>query len=182
MIRRSVFGKSGSFPDKSRQLLNILVGMMALFLIGCQSAESEPAADSEIDLATDFSLASLDDGQVTLSELRGEYVLVNFWATWCIPCRAEMPYLQEIFDKHDQLTVLAINMGEDPERVRPFIEEMGFTYPILLDPPDDLTYEHNVRGLPVSFVVGPDGEIVYRRVGEILPEEFDVWLAENLES
>lgn len=160
---------------------------LAFLLAGCGQASSveAPAAESSADanLATDFTLTSLDGDLVVLSELRGKYVLVNFWATWCIPCRKEMPYLQEVFEEHeDQVVVLAVNMNEDAERVRPFIEEFGYTYPILLDPPDELAAEHNVRGLPVSFIVGPDGDIVYRRIGEILPEEFDIWLEENLES
>ena len=161
--------------------------IVTLLLAGCGQAGSveAPAAESSANpnVATDFSLTSLDGDQVVLSELQGKYVLVNFWATWCIPCRKEMPYLQEVFEQYeDQVVVLAVNMNEDPERVRPFIEEFGYTYPILLDPPDELAAEHNVRGLPVSFIVGPDGEIVYRRIGEILPEEFDVWIEENLES
>lgn len=172
----------------NRRMLTVLAFTLALFLAGCgQANDSEPSAAevdagaSQVELATDFSLVSLDGDHVTLSDLRGRYVLVNFWATWCIPCRKEMPYLEEVSVKHsDQLTVLAINMNEDAERVRPFIEEAGFTYPILLDPSDELAIEHNVRGLPVSFIVGPEGNIVYRRIGEILPEEFDLWLDENL--
>lgn len=161
-----------------------LLLVFALLLAACgQAAGVEAPAESNADIPSDFALMSLDGEEVVLSELQGKYVLVNFWATWCIPCRKEMPYLQEVFEAHeDQITVLAINMNEDAERVRPFIEEFGYTYPILLDPSDELAAEHNVRGLPVSFIVGPEGEIVYRRIGEILPEEFDVWLEENLES
>ena len=135
------------------------------------------------EIAPPIEAELLSGDEISLDNLRGKTLIINFWATWCIPCRKEMPYLQEVFEKHgDQLTVLAINMNEDADRVRPFIQEFGYTYPILLDPSDDLAAEHNVRGLPVSFIVGPEGDIVYRRIGEILPEEFDVWLAENLSS
>ena len=156
-------------------LLLLLVGLLA----ACGGGET--TSSEEADVATDFTLARLGGGDVTLSDHRGQFVLINFWATWCIPCRAEMPYLQEVDDEYgDDFIVLAVNMGEDEDRVRPFIEEMGYTYPILLNPPQEMTREHNVRGLPVSFIVGPDGDIVYRRVGEILPEEFDLWLEENV--
>lgn len=156
-------------------LLLLLVGLLA----ACGGGET--TSSEEADVATDFTLARLGGGDVTLSDHRGQFVLINFWATWCIPCRAEMPYLQEVDDAYgDDFIVLAVNMGEDEDRVRPFIEEMGYTYPILLNPPQEMTREHNVRGLPVSFIVGPDGDIVYRRVGEILPEEFDLWLEENV--
>lgn len=170
--------------DRWGRTVAFLLMAIAILLAACgQSADVEAPTESNADVPSDFALMSLDGDEVVLSELEGKYVLVNFWATWCIPCRKEMPYLQEVFEEHeDQLTVLAINMNEDAERVRPFIEEFGYTYPILLDPPDELAAEHNVRGLPVSFIVGPDGEIVYRRIGEILPEEFDIWLAENISS
>ncbi|MEM7348695.1 MAG: TlpA disulfide reductase family protein [Chloroflexota bacterium] len=168
---------------------HLIYGCLIIFLlVGCTSPETtnntasgEVSSDKVIDGATNFTLTRLDGGELSLVDLRGQYVLVNFWATWCIPCRKEMPYLQDISEKHqDQLVILGINMGEDADRVQPFIDEMGLTFPILLDPPSELTQEHNVRGLPVSFVVGPEGDIVYRRVGEILPEDFDVWLADNL--
>ena len=140
---------------------------------------ADMASDSE--LATNFTMTTLQGDTVSLDALRGRYVFVNFWATWCIPCRKEMPYMQSIAEKHsDQLIVLGINVREDAARVQPFVDELALTFPILLDPADELLLEHNVRGLPVSFVVDPNGQIVYRRIGEILPDEFDAWLAENL--
>ncbi|MEM7343609.1 MAG: TlpA disulfide reductase family protein [Chloroflexota bacterium] len=168
----------------------VYISLLVFLLVGC-GVSNEPSASTNADgsetsennteLATNFVLPTLAGDELALESLRGQYVLVNFWATWCIPCREEMPYLQSISEIHsDQLVVLGINMGEDVERVQPFVADMALTFPILLDPPETLTTEHGVRGLPVSFVVGPTGEIVYRRVGEILPEEFDVWLAENL--
>lgn len=165
-----------------------------VLLLGCSSPNEATAtntanensahpvvADEATAGASNFTLPKLEGGELSLSDFRGQYVLVNFWATWCIPCRKEMPYLQAISEKHsDQMVVLGVNMGEDAARVQPFVDEMALTFPILLDPPDALIQAHNVRGLPVSFIVGPDGQIVYRRIGEILPEEFDVWLAEHL--
>lgn len=144
-------------------------------------AEGNSQALSDVELATDFSLPSLTGETVSLASLHGKFVLVNFWATWCIPCRKEMPYLQELSEKHgEQLVVLGVNMREDIDRVQPFVDKMALTFPILLKPTDELLIEHNVRGLPVSFVVDPDGAVIYRRAGEILPNEFDPWLAENM--
>lgn len=166
----------------------LFVTFLFFFLsIGCSGTESSATAPPSSQTAgldaggTDFTLTNLDGDETSLSDLRGEYVLVNFWATWCIPCRKEMPYLQELADKHEgDLTILGVNMNEDAERVGSFIEEEGFTFPILLDPPDDLKREHRVQSLPVTFVVDRDGEVVYRKIGEVFPEEFDSWLAENL--
>ncbi len=172
----------------------IFISLITLFLVGCaattddtvsstnfEDSSSSQTTETSAELATNFVLPNLAGDEVSLDSFRGKYVLVNFWATWCVPCRKEMPYLQNISEKHsDQLVVLGINMGEDVERVEPFVEDMALTFPILLDPPDTLTDEHNVRGLPVSFIVGPDGQIIWRQFGEILPEEFDRWLGENL--
>lgn len=144
--------------------------------------DANPIAD-DAELATDFTMTSLAGEEVALSSLRGRYVLINFWATWCAPCREEMPYLQQLsVDYADQMTVLGVNLREEPERITPFVEEFGLTFPVLLDPPENILAENNVRGLPVSYVVGPDGTVVFRKIGEMLPEEFDPWLAENLES
>lgn len=186
----------------STYLLSCLV---ALMVVGCgaandeqpQSSGSDTFADSasstepadevadvevaDVEVATDFTMKTLTGEEVTLSSLNGQIVLVNFWATWCVPCREEMPYFQALADEHsDGLVVLGVNMREEAERIQPFIDEMGLTFPILLDPPNELISEHNVRGLPVSYVVGPEGTVVYRRIGEILPEEFDPWLDEQL--
>ena len=146
------------------------------------SAGAEIEAEvADVDLATNFTMTTLSGEEVSLESLRGRHVLVNFWATWCVPCREEMPYLQAISDDHaEQIVVLGVNLGEDTKRIQPFVDEMKLTFPILLDPPDALLAEHNVRGLPVSYVVGPEGAIVYRQIGEILPEKFDPWLDENL--
>ena len=165
-------------------LVLMLVGVIGCTTVSLETAGdgSAPGLDTQYEVATDFTMSNLAGGETTLSDLRGRYVLVNFWATWCIPCRKEMPYLQQIsVDHSEQLIVLGVNLNEEKERVAPFVSDMGLTFPILLNPSDALTAEHNVRGLPVSYVVGPEGKIVYRRIGEIIPDEFDHWLAENLD-
>lgn len=144
---------------------------------GQASDTSAPARD--FPMATNFVMTTLEGEELSLESQRGHYVLVNFWATWCVPCREEMPYLQQLSDDYDgELTVLGVNLNEDAERVAPFIDEMGLTFPILLDPPDELLAEHNVRGLPISYVVDPEGAIVHRVIGEIRPKAFDAWLAQ----
>jgi thiol-disulfide isomerase/thioredoxin len=119
-------------------------------------------ADAEkIDFTLDgFNLKQLGVKKVTLSELRGKIVLVNFWATWCPPCRAEMPDLQVIYDHFkDQLVVLSIT-DEDGMKVANYLGQAGYKYPILLDSGRKVAGEFHVDGIPQSFVFSQDGRLV----------------------
>lgn len=118
--------------------------------------------------APDFRLTTLDGQTVALSDLRDRWVLINFWATWCIPCREEMPYLQTLATTHaDHLTILGINMRERAAEIRPFVDELGLTFPILLQPDNEMLLAYSVRGLPLTFLVDPKGELVFRQVGPL---------------
>ena len=111
--------------------------------------------------APDFTLETLDGGTVTLSELRGQVVVINLWATWCPPCRAEMPALERVWNQYrdDGLTVLAVNQQERASRVRAFVEELGLTFPVLLDRNGTVGARYRLRALPTTFFIGRDGVI-----------------------
>jgi thiol-disulfide isomerase/thioredoxin len=121
-----------------------------------------------------FTLEDMDGKKVSLADLRGRVVLVNFWATWCPPCRKEMPSLERLarLMKDQPFTVLAINVGEDPDNVFGFLSQLepapGF--PLLFDRNSAVLRSWPVRGLPTSFVIDPAGRIAYRAVGG---REFD---------
>jgi thiol-disulfide isomerase/thioredoxin len=120
--------------------------------------------------APEIALKDVDGKPVKLSELRGRVVLVNFWATWCPPCRKEIPSLtrlQKLF-RPEQLSVLAVNIGEDEETVFGFVPDPGFT--ILLDLKSASLRSWQVRSLPATFVVDREGRIALRAVGG---REFD---------
>ena len=124
----------------------------------------DPGAPQKGQPAPDFALRSLDGQVIRLSELRGHTVLVNFWATWCGPCRAEMPDLQAVYEQHkDDLVLLAVNVegtsAEEAQRLaRDFRDELGLTFPILLDSPDGAVFhQYKLKGLPDSFFVDRDG-------------------------
>lgn len=122
------------------------------------------------DVAHDFTLTTLDGATVRLSNLRGRWVLVNFWATWCTPCRDEMPYLDRLaFDYADRLTVLAVNMREPAATVRTFVDALDLRLPILMQPNDAMLLAYYVRGLPISVLIDPDGNIVQRISGPLQP-------------
>ena len=95
----------------------------------------------------------------TLTAYRGRVVLVNFWATWCEPCREEMPALQALQDKlgKERLVVLAVNYGESPEKVQQFVHHTPVDFPLLLDRHMEAAKAWGVRVLPTSFVLGQDG-------------------------
>jgi peroxiredoxin len=114
-------------------------------------------------LAPDFTLQTTTGETVRLSDLRGQAVLVNLWATWCPPCRAEMPAIQKMYDEYkDQgFIVLALDMTwqDDPAAVGPFVQEYGLTFPVLLEPSGAAARLYELRSLPSSFFIDRQGVI-----------------------
>jgi cytochrome c biogenesis protein CcmG, thiol:disulfide interchange protein DsbE len=129
---------------------------------GTSTAGKIPAPQTGF-LAPDFELKTLAGETIKLSDLRGQPVLVNLWATWCPPCRAEMPTLETVYNDYrgQGFTVLAVNMTsqDDPQAVPPFIKERGLTYPILLDEKGEIAKAYQMKSLPSSFFINRDGTI-----------------------
>jgi len=114
-------------------------------------------------LAPDFELKTIADESVKLSDLRGQAVLVNLWATWCPPCRAEMRSIENMYQEYkgDGFIVLAVNMTyqDNPSAVMPFVNERGLTFPILLDKTTGVANAYQLRSLPSSYFIRRDGVI-----------------------
>jgi peroxiredoxin len=125
------------------------------------AAMSKLVADDQRREQADFTLTDLEGKTWTLQGLHGKVVLVNFWATWCPPCRKEMPDLETLYQefKSEGLLILAIS-DEDISKVKPFIAEHHTTYPILLDPGRKVNELFQVEGIPKSFVYNRDGKLV----------------------
>jgi peroxiredoxin len=121
----------------------------------------------------DFTLADLDGKTWTLSGLRGKVVVVNFWATWCPPCRKEMPDLETLYNrfKGQGLIVLAIS-SEDASKVKPFIAAGSFTYPILLDPGGKVNDLYQIEGIPRTFVYDREGKLVAQSIDMRTQKQF----------
>ena len=119
--------------------------------------------------APDFTLEDMDGESYKLHDYRGKVVLVNFWATWCPPCRKEMPALEALYKKlgGDSFAVLAVNQWEDPDHVCAYTGELNVfpTFPILFDPESKITADYGVKGLPTSFLIDKKGRLAYRAVG-----------------
>jgi peroxiredoxin len=116
-----------------------------------------------------LELKDLDGRLHRLSDYRGRVVLINFWATWCAPCRDEMPSIQELKRKLSgrPFVVLAVNLDEPESRIRNFLTQVKVDFTVLLDPERQVAKAWQARVLPASFVIGPDGRIRYSLVGEI---------------
>lgn len=123
--------------------------------------------------APDFELKTLDGSSISLSQFRGsKSVLVNFWATWCPPCKEEMPVFEKLRGQKQQVfEVIGVNLQEDVEAVKPFVQELGVTYPIALDPDSRVKRAYNVIVQPVSVLVSKNGTVLFRRNGVISEEE-----------
>ena len=121
--------------------------------------------------APDFELRTIEGELLTLSDLRGSIVWVNFWAVSCEPCRTEMPAMQRIAEAYgEDVAILGVNWGEDPERAADFAERLGITYPILLDPGLEAFYAWaGTDGLPRHYFIGPEGTVMREIVGPLDP-------------
>ena len=128
--------------------------------------------------APDFTVQDLAGNTVTLSALKGQVVVINFWATWCGPCRLEMPALQAKYDDHkdDGLTVLAVNWGDTNEAAGVFVDELGLTFPVLMDPGDTVNNLYRVRGYPTTYFINRDGMIDQQHVGILSDSQLDDYL------
>ena len=118
--------------------------------------------------AVDFDLADVSGTVHSLQSYRGSVVFLNFWATWCGPCRIEMPDLQTLYEAlndNDRFTMLAVNLQEDAAQVRQFANEMGVSFRILLDRSGQASAAYGARTLPMSYLIDKDGVILARIIG-----------------
>lgn len=123
--------------------------------------------------ATDFTVPQLSSQQLRLSDFRGRVVFLNFWATWCVPCREEMPSMERLYRRYGGrgLTILAVSVDRGgPATVAAFVKMLRLTYPIGLDPRMEVAEQYRVRALPSSFLVDRHGDVAGIAVG---PRDWD---------
>ncbi|MDE6507417.1 MAG: TlpA family protein disulfide reductase [Alistipes sp.] len=168
---------------KSNKQLAILLALIAavvaalLLLPGCGGRTSRKAADAEADasalvkagdMAPDFTVEMFDGSRLTLSDLRGKVVLLNFWATWCPPCRQELARVQtDVLDRFvgEDFFFLPVARGENRETVGAFRQKQGYLFPMGLDPEQSIYGRYASNYIPRNFLIGRDGRIVLSSVG-----------------
>ena len=152
----------------------LLIGILAS---GCGPTKPAPTTDTTqlavpegINIgarAPDFQLQTLDGKMVKLSDLRGKPVLLNFWATWCGPCRSEMPYLQQINDSYSAkgLVLLAIDIAESPATVEKFMTELDLSMTVPMDTDKKVAKAYGITAIPTTFLIDKEGIIRQKMVG-----------------
>jgi cytochrome c biogenesis protein CcmG, thiol:disulfide interchange protein DsbE len=119
-------------------------------------------------LAANFSLKDLKGTEISLASLRGKVIFLNIWATWCAPCREEMPSIESLYDEfkaNKDFVVLAVSQDTDGGLVPPFVKQNHFHFAVLLDPRNEVGERYDVNGIPETFIIGRDGRIVAHHVG-----------------
>ena len=136
--------------------------LMATLLCGCGEQRFQAPQ------AKDFTLPTLDGGgEVSLQDYRGDVVYLSFWASWCIPCRQEMPHLMQLWKQHreDGFQVIGINVDEDAEAARQFAEEYGIEFPLVRDENREVSKLYRVAGYPSHYLVGRGGRVHFSALG-----------------
>ena len=151
-----------------RVALCIAVVVLMLAISGCSSNYVSTSTPQD-SLAPEFQLSDLNGQLVTLSDLRDSPVLLNFWASWCGPCRLENPFFQDIYENEvfsdKGLVILAVNIGEDFATANKFMVDNGLSFTVLLDTDGKVTRKYNVRVIPTTFFIDRNGMVRAVKVG-----------------
>jgi peroxiredoxin len=130
-------------------------------VLGVFAATSLASSGIEGQQAPDFALKSASGDNLRLSEYRGDVVMINFWATWCGPCRQEMPLLDELYARYQRVgfNLLGVNIDDDSRRAMKMIDELGVSFPVLFDSQKEVSKLYEVDAMPVTILVDREGQI-----------------------
>ncbi len=151
-----------------------VLGVLALVLANAGSDTAPSTSTSGGDPAPTFRLPDLrhQSEEVSLEQFRGRPVVLNFWASWCVPCRKEMPGLQEVSEEvHDRIAFVGVNHQDTRGEALKFLEETGVRFPAGYDPEGKTAIDFGLYGMPTTIFVSPDGRILERHRGEISKSE-----------
>lgn len=168
-------------------ILVLVITMLGTYIkaeIDQSTAINEHALGKEVELdeevglekgqfAPDFTLYNLQGEPLTLSELRGKRVVLNFWATWCPPCEAEMPHMQKYYEKYreeDNVEIVGVNMtyaNEKLERIEQFLKSYDITFPIVLEQTEAVAYQYEIMTMPTTYMIDTSGKIQKQIIGPL---------------
>ncbi|MBT3391472.1 MAG: redoxin domain-containing protein [Chloroflexi bacterium] len=179
-----------------RNALTLIAGLIVgvgigLLVIGLFTDEDSPRVSESLDQsasaltlavdtpAPDFELVALTGESIRLEDLRGQPVLINFWATWCAPCKLEMPAFQDRYEQYaGDLRILAVNFDEPRADVQAFADDLSLTFDVLLDPGGEVQRLYQVRGYPTTVLVDADGVVRVLHIGLMTENQLDQYLSE----
>lgn len=152
-----------------RSVVLIVLAAAIVFTIYTSFAKEKYDVLQVGDDAPDFALIDLNGESHQLSEYKGQGVFLNFWGTWCAPCKKEMPAMGRQYEvyKDQGVQVLAVNIAESDLKVRTFAEQYGMVFPTLIDTTKSVMQTYNVKPLPTTLLINPDGKIVKIITGEM---------------
>jgi peroxiredoxin len=155
-LATSIFAK----PTSAKRMHQLLVaGAVAVALAICSiNAMAKPVSGEE---SPDFTLKSRDGGNIKLSEQRGNIVLINFWASWCGPCREELPAFEALYQEYQDLGVeiLAVNVDDEAEKANVLLQDIEVSFPVLFDTSGEVSQLYDVSAMPTTVIVDRDGNI-----------------------
>ena len=154
-------------------VLVLFVGLLATREPARNTLAGSPLVGKQ---APEVTGTGLDGGTVRLSQMRGRYVVLNFFATWCVPCQREHPELVKFAQRREisgDAQVLAVIFDDDPAAVRRFFKQKGGDWPVVEDPRGKVALSFGVRGPPESFLIAPDGTVLTRIIGEVRADQLD---------
>lgn len=128
--------------------------------------------------AIDFKLKDLNGKELSLSDLKGKKVFLNFWATWCPPCRAEMPEIEKLYQetKNSDLVIVAVEIGEPLSTVKSFIDSNKYNFKVLLDLDQSVAAKYNITSIPTSYFIDVDGNIVTKNAGAMNIDQMKAYI------
>ena len=161
--------RAGRLADTRKRRLPVVPLLLSVLLIvapACRSSRSK-TTQAEYQVAPDFTLQDLSGQPLTLSSYRGKVVLLDFWATWCGPCREEIPRFVEMQNQYGGrgLQILGVSMDDSPEPVREFRQNFKMNYPVVMGNAKTGELYGGILGLPIAFLIGRDGRISAKHIG-----------------
>lgn len=178
-----------------RSIAGLILGLVLLAVAACATPSPKVTPTEETRayivppfkpglMATDFALETPNGDTLSLRDYQGQVVLINFWTTWCPSCKSEMYALEKYYTEHraEGFVVLAVNHKESAETVAAFVEEESLSFPVVLDTQGSVASAYNVTGIPVSFYVGRDGELLGHWPGALLHTMLEQTLTPILKS